>query len=162
MGTITKIDSTSVEDGFRVVKIEQYGTKTADVVQSFGEDSNPIKGMMAIFQETDTDGDPVIIGYINKNVVAAEGERRMYSVDSNGGEKAFIWLKNNGDIELNGNSDNVVRFSELESGLMAMVQKLNIELTKIQAGLSAVGGAYAKVDVDIDVSGAKIENVKCP
>lgn len=162
MASIVKIDSTNIDDGFRVAKIEQYGTKTADVVQSFGEDSNPIKGMTAIFQETDTNGDPIIVGYINKNVVAAEGERRMYSLGSDGSEQAFIWLKNNGDIELNGNSDNVVRFSELESSLMIMVQKLNIELAKIQAGISSAGGAYAKVDVDIDVSNAKVENVKCP
>lgn len=162
MGTITKVDSTSVDDGFRVVKTEQYGMKTADLVQSFGEDSNPIKGMMAIFQETDTDGNPIIIGYINPEVRAAEGERRMYSVGPDGVEQAFVWLKNNGDIELNGSSDNVVRFSELEKGLLEMVQKLNVELAKIQAGISSAGGSYAKVDIDIDVSGAKIENVKCP
>lgn len=162
MGTITKIDSTSVEDGFRSAKVEQYGMKTADLVQSFGEDSNPISGMMAVFEETDTDGEPIIIGYINPNAIAAVGEKRMYSVDASGNEQAFIWLKNNGDIELNGSSDNVVRYSELERGLLAMVQKLNAELTKIQVGISALGGTYAKVNVDVDIKGAKIDNVKCP
>lgn len=162
MATITKIDSTSTDDGFRSVKVEQYGMKTADLVQPFGEDSNPIKNMVAVFEETDTDGNPIIIGYLSPNALAAEGERRMYSVNENGETQAFIWLKNDGNIELNGNGDNLVRFTPLERGLIQMVQKLNIELAKIQAGISSAGGAYAKVDIDIDVSDAKIENVKCP
>lgn len=162
MATITKIDSTSTDDGFRSAKVEQYGMKTADLVQPFGEDSNPVKNMVAVFEETDTDGNPIIIGYMSPNALAAEGERRMYSVDSSGSEKAFIWLKNDGNIELNGSGDNLVRFTPLERGLMEMVQKLNIELQKIQVAISGVGGAYAKIDVDIDVSDAKVDNVKCP
>lgn len=160
MATITKIDSTSTDEGFRSVKVEQYGMKTADLVQPFGEDSNPIKNMVAVFEETDTDGNPIIIGYLSPNALAAGGERRMYSVDSDGNTQAFIWLKNNGDIELNGTGDNLVRFTPLERGLMQMVQKLNAELTKIQVAISGVGGAYAKVDVDVDVSGAKIDEIK--
>lgn len=162
MASIVKVDSTSIEDGFRSAKVEQYGMKTADLVQPFGEDSNPIKNMVAIFEETDTDGNPIIIGYLSPNALAAVGERRMYSVDGSGSEKAFIWLKNDGNIELNGSGDNVVRFTPLERGLMQMVQKFNLELTKIQTAISGVGGAYAKVDVDVDVSGAKVDNVKCP
>ena len=160
MASIVKVDSTSVEDGFRSAKVEQYGMKTADLVQPFGDDSNPIKNMVAVFEETDTDGNPIIIGYINSNAIAAEGERRMYSVDSEGETQAFIWLKNDGNIELNGTGDNLVRFTPLERGLMQMVQKLNAELTKIQVAISGVGGAYAKIDVDVDVSGAKIDEIK--
>jgi len=160
MATITKVDTTQIEEGFRTVKVEQYGAKTADIIQPFGDDSNPIRNMIAVFTETDTDGNPIVIGYFNKDVAAAEGEKRLYSVDSNGSQKAFMWLKNDGKLQLNGTGDNAVRFTPLEAELMSMIQKMNIELTKIQAGISSAGGSYVKTDINADFSKSKVDNVE--
>ncbi len=160
MATIAKVDATQIEEGFRTIKVNQYGAKTADVVQPFGDDSNPIKNMVAVFTETDTDGNPIVIGYFNKDVVAAEGEKRLYSVDSSGNQKAFMWLKNDGQLQLNGSGDNAVRFTPLESELMSVIQKMNTELTKIQVAITSLRGSYSKADISADFSKSKVDNVE--
>lgn len=160
MITFSKLDSVILQAGKRVLKVLQFGPKTASESLPFGIDSSPIKGMTAIYGNTSNNGDTVILGYIQKNQLAGEGETRLFSVDSSGSLKSFVWLKNNGTIELNGDQYTAVRYDALNQGLQNQINLLNAELIKVQTGLIAVGGAYARVNVTLDISQSESNTVK--
>ncbi|MCK4521530.1 MAG: hypothetical protein KAU20_03070, partial [Nanoarchaeota archaeon] len=79
-----------------------------------GIDSSPVEDLIAVYSPTQQNGRDVILGYLCRNALADVGELRLFSTDSNGVEKNYIWLKNNGSIELGGDADNAVRYSKLE------------------------------------------------
>lgn len=125
---IVKIISTKVEAGKRLVKFLRLGLDDVQenhVSSPHGIDSNPVKDMTAVYAQTSVKGESVIIGYINSNALAEIGELRLFSTDSDGGLEAEIRLRNNGDIEINGDADNMVRFSDLETGFNALRSDLN-------------------------------------
>ncbi len=114
MITFSKVSSSIKENGKRILKVLQFGTKTAKQASSFGDDSSPLKEMTAIFAETSNNAEPVIIGYINTQQLAKKGEKRIFSMQENGSLSADIWLKNDRTIEIHGNEKNMVRYQELE------------------------------------------------
>lgn len=155
--------STFVQETKRKVKVYLTGlinVQSAHQVSPYGVDSNPIADMKAIYGQTEVNGRPVIIGYINKNVLADEGEIRLFSTDSAGALKMYVWLTNDGLLELGGDSHNLVRYTPLNSGLQDLKTAINAELTKIQTAISGLGGAYSKSDVSVDISSSKIEEIK--
>ena len=158
--TLSKIKSTALESGKRVLKVLQFGVKTAVEIAPFGDDSCPIDNMAALYLDTREIGEPVIAGYINKNQKAAKGEKRFYSLDSEGNEKFYIWIKNDGTLEIGGDSDNAVRYIPLNAALQAQKDLINTELTKIAIGITAAGGTYTPAPISINISGAKIEEIK--
>lgn len=160
------IDST----GRRVLKVLNgfYGAATADHSAPFGDDSCPVRGMDALYATTGSDELPVVIGYINFNQIAGEGEKRLFSlkkIDNIDGsityvESFYTWHKNDGTYELGGNIDNAVRYLPLSNALSSEKDAINDELTKIQAAISALGGTYARAPVTIDINAAKINEIK--
>ena len=162
---LVKIITSSVDDlARRLVKFYRLGLRdvqTSLTVAPYGDDSVPVKDMIAVYSETSTKGNTVIIGYINKNQLAAVGERRLFSTNENGDEKAYVWLKNSGNLELNGKADNVVRYSKLDNGLQAEVTKINAQLAAISTAIGLLGGSYVVNPVDVDISGAKVDDVLC-
>ena len=160
MITFSKFFEATIEQGKRILKVNQYGVKTADESAPFGMDSNPIKGMTAIYADTSNDSESVIIGYINENQIAQKGETRIFSLDENGNLKAFIWCKNNGEIHLNGNTSTAVKFEELKTAINNSDTLLNTELTKIQTAISALGGTYVKSNVTTNIDPSKSDKVK--
>lgn len=160
MITFSKLDSVILQAGKRVLKVLQFGPKTASESAPFGIDSSPLKGMTAIYGSTSNNGDTVILGYIQKNQLAEVGETRFFSLDANGGLKAFIWLKNDGDIQLNGDDYSSVRFQPLQSGINAKDDLINAELVKIQTALTGVGGVYVPGNISTDISQSESETVK--
>jgi len=121
MLSLIKVISTDLDDaGKRIIKFLRFGRKddiqTALQAAPHGIDSNPVKDLIAIYAPTNEKGETVIIGYLNKNQLAEIGEIRTYSTDENGEIKFYTWLKNDGTMELGGNSKNLTRFQELESG----------------------------------------------
>lgn len=170
---LVKIYSTTIDAlKRRVPKFLRYGLRdvqTAQVVAPWGVDSHPIKNSIAAFSETSDKGSPVILGYINVSKKAepgtednaAIGELRLYSTDSNGVQKIYIWLKNDGTIELGGSTRNVVKYQELDAGLQQMATDINVELTKIAAVLnSLVPGSYTPLPIVPEISSSKSNNVK--
>ena len=160
MISISKISSSIIEKGYRTLKVLQFGPKTADECAPFGEDSNPLKGMSAIFAETSVEGEPVIIGYLNENQLAGVGEKRIYSLKEDGSVSSFIWLNNDGKIQLNGNVDNVVRYSKLEDAISLMDTSINAELAKIAQAILILGGSYIVKPIQTNISAAKIDDLK--
>lgn len=86
-------------------------TFTAEEVSSYGVDSRPIKGMVALYTTSEVDGAEVIVGYLNKNRIAELGESRMFSTDDSGIVKFNIWLRNSGEL-LMGTSSNPSEYNK--------------------------------------------------
>jgi hypothetical protein len=164
MLAISKLNSTSFDNlQRRIVKVLRFGQNDVQSpIESapYGHDANPVKDMVAVYGETREQGKTVIVGYINVNQLAEVGENRLYSTNSQGQLQTYIWLKANGDILLGGDADNSVRYSPLSSELTAFKNSLQTELVKIQTGLSGVGGVYTPGTLTIDISQAKIEEIK--
>lgn len=160
MISFSKVKSAIIEGGRRILKVREYGAKTAVEVAPFGDDSNPIKEMTAIYAQTQENGDRIIIGYINEQQLAAVGEKRLYSIKADGSIGSFVWLKNDGTLELSGSADNAVRYQALDNALQNMVTKINAENLKIQAAITALGGTYVQLPVDVITTPARINEVK--
>lgn len=151
--------------GHRTVKVSGYGTVTADQVAPFGDDSCPPQGWDTIYCETDTDEQPVIIGYVNTNCLAGPGEKRMFSMrlneDGSYSEAFYTWMKADGTYEIGGVVDNLVRYAALNEALQEQINKMQEQLTLISVGIATAGGSYTPGDITLDISGAKINEIKC-
>lgn len=160
---ITKTISTEYDNlRRRIVKVLRFGktdARTAKEAAPYGTDSNPIKGMTAVYSQTSNKKDRVIIGYINKNGLAASGEHRTFSTDDDGVVKFFIWQKKDGTCEIGGNSDFMVRFNALKSGFDQLRQDFNTHVhTGVQTGGGSSGVPATPSSASID--NAKIEQIK--
>lgn len=164
MITLVKNISTRIIDGIRYVKFLRFGRSDVQEVQQtapFGIDANPIAKMLAVYAKTATTGKPVIIGYINANQQAAEGEVRLYSLNAQGVEQIYLHLLNNGTIQLGGTADNVVRYNPLDTALDGAVNQINANFTSIATAINAiVPGSYTPVPVTLDITAAKVTEVK--
>jgi hypothetical protein len=143
MLTLVNIISAEIKDAIRSVKFLRYGKK--DFQTSFqatppGIDSHPVKDMIAIYSPTDERGETVVIGYINKNQLAAIGETRIFSTNDVGELQTFIWLKNDGTIRIGGDAKNMVRFQELESGFNQLKTDLNNLISAFNAHMHPTAG----------------------
>jgi hypothetical protein len=117
--------------------------------------------MVAIYSSTIQQGEPVIIGYINRNSIAEVGGLRMYSTNANGAEQVYIYLRASGKIELAGNTDNVVRYLALNTGIQQMGTDINTNLAAIATAINAiVPGSYTPVPVVPNISAAKVDEVQ--
>jgi len=146
--------------GRRIYKIFEIGAKTAKECAPFGIDSSVPDEFTAIFAKTSNIGESVVIGYIQRNQLAAVGETRMFSLDPDGNLSAFVWAKNDGSLQLNGDAFTAVRFAALQTALNAEVQLINVELGKIAAGIATAGGSYVVTPITLDISAAESPDVK--
>jgi hypothetical protein len=156
--------SAVISAGYRILKVLGYGNTalTADECSPAGIDSSPVKNMVAVYSETEEAGDRILIGYFNKNVLAAPGEIRLFSLNPGNGNLSFYaWLKNNGTMELGGNENNIVRYTPLESGLNEQDNLINTELEKIAIAIGLLGGSYVPGTISTDISTSKINEIKC-
>ena len=156
------------------IKVLRYGkndVQTADQISPFGIDSNPLKDMIAIYSPTISKGDTVILGYINRNQLAGIGETRLFSEDGNGDLSTYLWLRNNGIIEVGGDTDFMVRYSELETAFNQLKDDFDnhvhdgvIISVSGGSGAPAVGvtgnSGSPTATTSADISGAKINEIK--
>ncbi len=158
----TAIDSVSR----RIVKVLRYGkgdVQTCFDASPYGIDGNPIKGMVAVYSETNEKGKTVIIGYINKNKIAEVGELRLFSTDVNGIEKFYVCLKKNGTLELGGDGNFAVKFNELKTEFNKLKADHNSLLNEykahIHSGGTISGSTGTTVSMLID-NNSNIDNAK--
>jgi hypothetical protein len=153
--------SSKIKSSKRKIKAVMGDTFATESYQStpWGYDSVPLKNAAAVQLPSNRD---IIVGYIQRALdELSPGESVIFSKDQQNGElKAKIVCKNDGTIELNGNSDNLVRYSELDSSIGDIVSDINRELTSIAVAIAGLGGAYTKIPVQYDISGAKIDDLK--
>lgn len=162
---LVQILSTAFDDlKRRIPKFKRFGNsdvQTSFEASPYGIDSNPIKGMVAVYSETSEKGKTVVVGYLNKNQLAKPGETRLYSTNDSGELKIYCWLKDDGTIEFGGNTDNLIRYEKLNIALQAQVDLLNTELAKIAVVLNTLSpGSYTLTPIELDISTAKIEELK--
>lgn len=160
MITFSKVIDFLLSNKERTVKVQEFGVKTAIEISPFGLDSGPLKGMTAIYANTSNDSEQIIIGYINRNQVAKLGEIRLYATDSNGNEVGFIYLKDNGQINILGDSYSAVRFEPLKQAIDTKDQLINAELIKIQTAITALGGAYIPSNITTSLDTSKSDDIK--
>lgn len=160
MITLSLFKSAVIESGRRILKVAQFGAKTAYECAPFGVDSQPLEGATAVFAETSNRAEPVILGYIQRNQQAKAGETRFFALDGDGNTVTELYLGDDGVLTISKGIESAVQFEPLDNGLQASIALLNAELTKIQTGLVAVGGVYAKQDVTLNISQAEQANVK--
>lgn len=164
---VTKTINTLLDNlGRTMVKVYKYGisdVQTPKQVSPFGLDSNPIKDMVAIYSKTDDAGTNIIIGYFNKNQLSQVGENRLYSTDENGNLKTFIWLKNDGKIQLGGTDNNLVLHAALNDALnkalVGLVPQIQQQLALIATGIAAGGGSYTPGTLTCNLDAAKTLNI---
>jgi hypothetical protein len=162
MISFSKVKESIIEKGSRILKVVQFGVKTADVVSPFGDDSVPLKDMTAIYANTSEVGDNIILGYINNNQLAAIGEKRIFSLKPDSSLSFAVHLKNDGTCEIGGDEDFAVRFNALNTALQNEVALVNAELTKIAAGIATAGGSYIPAPITLDLNLSRVDNVKLP
>lgn len=160
MITLSKIKSVSIEAKQRILKVFQYGPKTANECGPFGLDSSPLENYTAIYAETSNVGESLIIGYIQKTQLAKQGEIRLFSLDSNGILKAEIFCKANGTILLNGGGFSSVRYENINNELQQLKNDINTELLKVQTAINTLGGTYANAPLNLDLTTAKSDTIK--
>lgn len=172
MGALVKVLSSEFDSlKRRVIKYMRFGNNahTSLQVAPHGIDSNPVKGMIAIYADTSGNGDTVIIGYLNKDQLAAVGELRLYSTDNNGVMKTYHWLKNDGTQEIGGNTDFMVRYSKLEQAFNQLKGDFNTHVqhynAHAHAGVTAGGASTLPTPTtsnpsNADITPAKIQEIK--
>jgi len=89
---------------FSEVKSDPGGgdNSTSEHFSAPGDDSQPLKGDFIALMNIVREGGKAVIGYLDpKNPgIAEEGEKRIYSRDSEGNVVAEVWLKNDGTTEV--------------------------------------------------------------
>jgi hypothetical protein len=154
MITLTRVKQATSQ----FIKVLRFGfsdVQTANNVAPWGVDSKPVKETLAVHVKTSQNSKGVIIGYVNNSDKTNEGETRIYATNNAGVEVFSILLKNNGTVEFGGNTDNFVRYSELNSALQTFVTNLNSKLT---TGFAAV--PFSWVPETLNISASKISEIK--
>lgn len=160
MLTFSKLKSSSIEQGKRILKVLQFGAKTAKECGPFGFDSSAPENWTAIYGETSNKGESVVIGYINKNQLAEVGGSRMYALDSSGEVVGYVYARASGVLELNGNEFSGVRFQNLVQAINAQNSLINAELTKIAGAIASLGGTYTPVTIITDLVPAESVTIR--
>lgn len=155
MITLAKVKESVETNGRKIIKVIQYGVKTAKQSSPYGIDSTPIANLTAIYSDTNNDGEAVIIGYINTDHITKAGEVRLFS---SGG--SYAYCKDDGTMELNGNEYSAVRFQKMNLELTKQVALLNAELSKIAAAGSSIGMAYVPAPLQLDLTQAESPTIK--
>lgn len=160
MLTFSKLKSSSIEQGKRILKVFQFGAKTAKEVSPFGFDGCAPENWTAIYGETSNKGESVVIGYINKNQLSEVGGSRMYALGSSGEVVGYVYARASGVLELNGNEFSGVRFQNLVQAINAQNSLINAELSKIAVSIGALGGSYIVSNVTTNLTSSESATVK--
>lgn len=163
MVLFSKFKSATLEARKRLFKLlTMGGAMTAKECLPFGIDGFPLENMTAVYSNTSNASERVVIGYVNAQQLAAQGEVRMYSITPSKPDEvaAYVWCKADATVNLNGSTFTAVRYENLNTGLQAAVTALNGELTKIQTAIVGLGGTYAKVNVTLNIANAQSPTVK--
>lgn len=169
MTTNAIVKEVTIEEGNRVVKVVELGPKTAEQIAPFGDDSSPLNDTAGIFSKTTERGDSVIIGYFNGQQIAQPGEKRIFSLNTDGSLSFNIHLKGDGTCEINGTGNFLVKFNELKTAFDQLVKdhnalladyKAHVHTTTATVGSSPTPGTITAPTVTLTDSTASVDNAK--
>lgn len=172
MGALGKvlqaIKETKRDVTVRVIKATMRAGENvlAELFAPAGDDSPPLPGDMGFFADNSQTGGRSCLGAIDQvnEPLAAPGERRLYARDANGAPVVVIWLKADGTLELNGDADNAVRFSELKTAFDQLQSDFNLHTHSVPGVFAGAFSATATAPTDstADIDPAKVDEVKLP
>jgi len=152
---ITKNRDSDINSILLQVEMMDGDVRTVELMCNANENFNPANGCR-IFVVDAEDGYKLGIGATDNLEPDAEaGEKEIYSTDNPVTTKlATIKLNKDSEIELNGNVDNAVRWSELNTALQTLVTDINalFATKKDEAGSAGT--------LTLDLSASKIDEVK--
>ena len=166
IGTKTGHSVGKNKDGDRDVILLQVRISDTDDIQTVqlysptGDDSVPIDGSDIVVLTVDND-ESWKIGIAVDQLIAPDGvvgQKKIYSVDSGGNISANILFKTDGTIEINGNTDNAVRFQKLADQITILNTKYDAHTHPDP--VSGNSGPPSNIPLNIDISLAKIDEVK--
>ena len=162
---LVRLKEVANEAGKWVLKVLRFGKDdvvTPRPVFPFGIESVPAGELLALYADTQRDGKPVLIGYVPEAQVAQKGEVRLYSTNEAGDSVQFYLLcKNDGTAEMGGTADNLVRYTPLNTALQSEKNLIMQNFAAIATAINAIApGAYTPINVTVDISGAKIDEIK--
>ena len=168
---LVTVIQTTLTNAMRSVQALVSGNKTTGISGTpteclpYGFDSCPIPGIVAAYTVTENNRQPgVILGYVNKNQIAQPGESRVYSTDTTGTVKYFVYLQADKiTIGTGTPANHFTQYEALNTALVtggdALVTQINNQLTEIAAGIAAAGGTYTPTDITLDISAAETTNI---
>lgn len=160
---VTKSIITNLKN--RLVTALGYNVIEATEVAPAGVDCPPTKDMLGLYLSTDNKTSPVFVGYVNKNLIAAPGERRIFATDADGNEVGRIWYRNNGNVNIGGtgdsdNTNHAVQWEALDTQLALFLTEQKAAIT---AAFAAVGVTYPLAPYpDLDITSAKEDTILIP
>jgi len=151
-GNLRRFLQVAIDSPEDVQSIEQFNQS--------GIDSSPSLGSTVLIDDS---GTRKVAYAVDDGIVPVglPGETHLYS-SLLGARAASIILRTAGILELNGVADFAVRFSALQGGLSGMAAALNVELGKIATEINGLGGSYTPAPITIDLSTARVDQVKLP
>jgi len=138
-----------------------------------GEDYNPPPNVEAIVVPINGNlADTAVLLYRDGITKIADlGEKRIYSTSADGQTfKVYVYLRNDGIIEINGASDFAVRYSELETAFNQLKSDFDALVTAYNAHAHPAGSPPGNTGAPLtpgnpstaDISGAKIDEILVP
>jgi len=121
-----------------------------------GDDSPPLPEDRVLLIKIDGSGKCIVSGVLCLSQGAEPGEKIIYSRDSNGDVQSTIYLKSDGTIEINGNADFAVSWTDLNSALQSLVTAINARFATKADAAGAAG------TLTLNLANAKVTGVKLP
>lgn len=145
--------------------------QTIELMTPPGDDSIPPAGSRVVILQPSKSWKIAIANQDSITPQAGEGEKRLYS-QAGGSEQAYIFIKSDGTIEVNGNSKTAVRFEDLQTALNTFKNSIESAIAGAITGhIHAVvtppagptgPGSGAAPPVAVDISAAQAQEVKLP
>lgn len=174
-GTIKDTSTGKNRDGendVRLLKVELFDPddlQTAQLMTQAGEDNNPPKESRVIVLSIGSAWKIAIAVDDGITPEVEQGERKVYSSDG-GAIKAFIHFKKNGDVIINGDGDNAIRYSKMKEAFDQLKSDFNNFLTtayNLHQHPTAAPGPPSPPTLPgtssvADMSSSKIDEIKVP
>ena len=172
---LSKVIKSINANGLRQLIVQCFGlndARTATQIGPFGVDSQPLKDIRVIYANTAKAGNSFIVGCVNINNLAQDGESRYYSLKDNGDLCTYIWLHNQtgeGQIEIGGTDNYAVKYNELATQFNELKGKFNSLVTlfntHVHTGGTLPGGVTgtttpSATSSSADITQAKNEKIK--
>lgn len=145
------------------VEIMEEDVRTVELITQSGEDTSPANGCRVFVIEESEACKYGIAVSDNLTPEVLPGEKEFYSTDNPVTSKlARIKLGLDSIVEINGNSDNAVRYSQYDLDVQDIILQINLNLGLIAADLAALGGSYAPIPIVRNTILSKVSEVKLP
>lgn len=140
MNIVTALSSSFNRLNQLIIKVRRYGkndVQTSYQSNPFGVDSNPAGELVAVYGKTDETGKTVLLGYLQKDMIAQPGEVRLFALSGEGNVINSIHLSNAGNIfigvEKGNQANTMVRFNQLDAGFTLLTTEVNALVTAFNA-----------------------------